>query len=162
MNIWKTISKNYEPPLPESSSWIYHLLLTIEVGTKKDHMDSLHSCITFVCITIQMVCVYTSTLCCSKLFIWSLNQSRAMWRLTAESLAWHAAKTHVFSTELGCGSLQIWKDIWKDPPLLSPPIFTQISCSGITPLCRVNLLFLEIVSRFWFVFTEGHANCTRK
>ena len=78
-----------------------------------------------------------------KSFTWSLYRSKAMWRLMAESLAWKAAKTHVFSTELGCGTLQIWKDILKDPPPLSPPIFTQISSSGIIPSCHVNLLFLE-------------------
>ena len=81
----------------------------------------------------------------------------------AESLAWKAAKIHVFSTELGCGTLQIWKDILKHPPPLSPPIFTQISSSGHMPSCHVNLLFLEIKKKYYVgtgsYLQKGITNC---
>ena len=90
-----------------------------------------------------------------KSFTWSLYRSKAMWRLMAESPAWNAVKTHVFSTELGWGTLQIWKDILKDPPPLSPPIFTQISSWGIVPSCHVSLFFLEIY-RLLPIFLTSH------
>ena len=35
-----------------------------------------------------------------------------------------------------------WKDILKEPPLLSPPIFTQISSFGIASPCHVRASFL--------------------
>ena len=50
----------------------------------------------------------------------------------------YTANTQVFCTELGLGTLHIWKTILTVSGLLSPPIFTQISVSGIRPLCHVN------------------------
>lgn len=84
-----------------------------------------------------------------KSFTWSLYRSKAMWRLTAESPAWSAAKTHVFSTELGWGTLQIWKDIWKilHPclHLSSPRFHLGESCRHAMSAC-FSLKYIDVGS----------------
>ena len=80
-------------------------------------------------------------------FICGLNDSRAMCRLDGVSGASKTAKTQLFFGELGCGTLQTWKESFIESPPLSPPIFTQSSPWGMRPSCQVSLFSLFYV---WF------------
>ena len=107
-------------------------------------MDSFYSCITLVfvlqlkqCLFIKLL-TYNSTLCSSSCSLYPRTNPNV--KVDGRVTSWNAANMiHVFLTELGCGTLLIWKNILKDPPP-----------------CHVNRLFLEILYKYWFSFTKGH------
>ena len=106
-------------------------------------------CLQFLCILVYLHFVFTSS------DSWSEYLSRAMCTFVALSGASKAANTHVFFTELGFATLQIWKLILTDCPPLSPPIFIQTSFWGIVPLWFVSWLHLMLQVLYtiqWWAF----------
>lgn len=99
-----------------------------------------------VCI---IYCLYTYCHCVPcRLETMSRYWSRAKWRLTTLLGASNTEKTQLLSTELGFSVLTIWKDIFTDDTILSPPNFTHISFGGMTRSCQLswfNLLILNIM-----------------
>ena len=79
---------------------------------------------------------YPKVIPCNSLTC-SLYMSRQVCKLVVESPAMNIESKQVFFWELGCSRLHSWRFILKLPCPLSPPSFSQISCSGITE-CHVS------------------------
>jgi len=71
-------------------------------------------------------------------------------------------KTQLFLLEFGWGTLHSWKEVFMEPPPLSPPIFTHTSLLGIKPECHVSLFSLhtEMGATLLCTCVLGAGKCT--